>query len=104
MPGRKIRPVNWYSIFLPHIFLLLSVGVELPNQYRLIFADELIVSLASRNCCLATVAQTVSLRGFRQGAIDRDLRPIKAHCSRQASPDQAAQTDSLRYPFGGANR
>jgi hypothetical protein len=41
MPGRKIRPVNWYSIFLPHIFLLLSVGVELPNQYRLIFADEL---------------------------------------------------------------
>jgi hypothetical protein len=41
MPGRKIRPVNLYSIFLPHIFLLLSVGVELPNQYRLIFADEL---------------------------------------------------------------
>jgi hypothetical protein len=32
MPGRKIRPVNWYSIFLPHIFLLLSVGVELPNR------------------------------------------------------------------------
>jgi hypothetical protein len=41
IPGRKIRPVNWYSIFLPHIFLLLSVGFELPNQYQLIFADEL---------------------------------------------------------------
>jgi hypothetical protein len=41
IPGRKIRPVNLYSIFLPHIFLLLSVGFELPNQYQLIFADEL---------------------------------------------------------------
>jgi hypothetical protein len=41
IPGRKIRPVNWYSIFLPHIFLLLAVGFELPNQYQLIFADEL---------------------------------------------------------------
>jgi hypothetical protein len=44
MPGRKIRPVNWYSIFLPHIFLLLAVGFELPNQYQLIFADELIAT------------------------------------------------------------
>jgi hypothetical protein len=41
IPGRKIRPVNWYSIFLPHIFLLLAVGFELPNQYQLIFAAEL---------------------------------------------------------------
>jgi hypothetical protein len=41
IPGRKIRPVNWYSIFLPHIFRLLAVGFELPNQYQLIFADEL---------------------------------------------------------------
>jgi hypothetical protein len=41
IPGRKIRLVNWYSIFLPHIFLLLAVGFELPNQYQLIFADEL---------------------------------------------------------------
>jgi hypothetical protein len=30
-----------YSIFLPHIFLLLAVGFELPNQYQLIFAAEL---------------------------------------------------------------
>jgi hypothetical protein len=39
--AEKIRPVNWYSIFLPHIFLLLAAGFELPNQYQLIFADEL---------------------------------------------------------------
>jgi hypothetical protein len=50
IPGRKIRPVNWYSIFLPHIFRLLAVGFELSNQYQLIFADELTSVILNREC------------------------------------------------------
>jgi hypothetical protein len=43
-----------YSIFLPHIFLLLSVGFELLNQYQLIFADELTFF-----CLVGLVAETM---------------------------------------------
>jgi hypothetical protein len=74
MPARKIRPVNWYSIFLPHIFLLLAVGFELPNQYQLIFADELISYAAGDSAIADELRNDLEKKGLKCFMAEKDIQ------------------------------